>query len=508
MHSLKKGVLAGILSSVWLAILSLLLSPRYVSFLGLDGYALIGLYSTGLAIGGILDFAFSSNVTRELAGMNVSRKNQLAAQNFFYGIEFLYWFCIITLSLFLIALILICGSDWLMSPTIIDDQLSSTLILIIVSLAIQIPVGLYSSVLIGLRKQFDSAVLLVFFGTMRGIIVLLFISIYKANIRDFFILYIAINLLQILWMHKTAWSLLRMPNTQLTFPKKLIARVKYSVNSMFFINCAGVAISQFDKIILALIVPMQSLGYYLLAWSFSSSLTILSSPIAQGFGTHFSELEALKKVSEFKRFVILVFQFTCAVVIPPTLLIAFFSQLIMTMWIGDLADAKISSPILSLLSIGTGAIACVYPLLFAIYAKKDFKMVLKIQIIAFGLSFPFFIFMAIKLGIIGAAFSWAIYGLALLCVYIAKISKKCGGLIYPQMITVFISISLACALIDLLVKTALQSIISSVIVSGYSAYFILLLLLILGWIISFLMIKNLRWYMLNQIKQIKKLYFL
>ncbi|CAM8408158.1 RfbX Membrane protein involved in the export of O-antigen and teichoic acid [Candidatus Methylopumilus universalis] len=508
MHSLKKGVVAGIFSSVWLAVLSLFLSPKYLSYLGLECYALIGLYTTGLAIGGILDFAFSSNVTRELAGMNVSRRNQLAAQNFFYGIEFLYWFCIIVLGLFLFALILVFGSSWLVSATISENKASSILILIILSLVIQVPVGLYSSVLIGFRKQFDSAVTLAFFGTFRGVIVLLSISMFKASISDFFILYIAINLLQMLWMRKVAWSLLRVSNTKLTFPKTLIARIKHSVNSMFFISCAGVAISQFDKIILAFIVPLESLGYYVLAWSFSSSLTILSSPIAQGFGARFSALEALGKASEFKKFVVLVFQFTSAIVIPPTLLIAFFSQLIMTGWISDLAIAKISSPILCLLSIGTGSIACVYPLLFAIYAKQDFKMVLKIQIIAFGLSFPFFIFMAIKLGVLGAAISWAIYGIALLCVYIAKISTRCGGHIFLKMISSFISISLVCALIDLIAKIALLKMSSSVNLTGYSIYFLLSLVLMVSWTASFLMIKNLRDYAFNQIKQIKSLRFL
>ena len=74
MNSLSKNISANLLSNVWLVVLLLLVTPMYVWFLGVESYALIGFYSSWVAILGILDTGISATAMREIAWLE-ARQN-------------------------------------------------------------------------------------------------------------------------------------------------------------------------------------------------------------------------------------------------------------------------------------------------------------------------------------------------------------------------------------------------------------------------------------------------
>src|SRR4051812_24945229 len=65
---LKRNVLANLVASVWIAALTLLITPVQIHLLGIEAYGLIGFIATLQVIVGVLDLGLSSTITREIAG--------------------------------------------------------------------------------------------------------------------------------------------------------------------------------------------------------------------------------------------------------------------------------------------------------------------------------------------------------------------------------------------------------------------------------------------------------
>ena len=55
------------MSNFWLTALLLVFTPIYISFLGMESYALIGLHLTLISIIGVLDTGISATAGRDLA---------------------------------------------------------------------------------------------------------------------------------------------------------------------------------------------------------------------------------------------------------------------------------------------------------------------------------------------------------------------------------------------------------------------------------------------------------
>ena len=64
---LKRNVLANLAGSVWIAALTLLITPIQIHLLGIEAYGLIGFIATLQVVVSVLDFGLSSTITREIA---------------------------------------------------------------------------------------------------------------------------------------------------------------------------------------------------------------------------------------------------------------------------------------------------------------------------------------------------------------------------------------------------------------------------------------------------------
>lgn len=450
MRSLGRGIGAGLLSSGWLAALSLVLAPVYVHLLGIESYGLIGLYTAALAIGGILDVALSATVSREIAWKLARQAERDEIGPLLRSVEIVYWLVVSGLALIFLIAGAVFASDWMHASTLPEEQIEGALTLMLLSLAIQLPSGLYSASLIGLHRQAHAAALLAGFGTLRGVGAALLAWGISNDIRVFFLFHVAVGLIQIAWLRWRTWSYVTAEQAgQPRFDVKSLMTIRHTAGAMFLITAMGMMLSQMDKLVLAFMVPLESLGHYTLAWGLASGLTIIATPIVQGFGARFSALAAAEEYGEMENQINIASQWTYVAVIPPAVAVFLSSESIMLAWVrrADVAEASAGS--LSLITLGTAMVASTYPLLIGMYAKKEFKPVLLVQLVCMLLFLPLLLWLVDSWGIVGAALCWAIYGSVLYVTYLLLMAARHGT---RGLLNTLVSVTLASLVVALPIK--------------------------------------------------------
>ena len=499
MRTLSRGIGAGLVSSGWLAGLSIVLAPIYVHLLGIEGYGLIGLYTAILSIGGLLDLALSATVSREIAWKQARAAEQHEIGPLLHSVEIVYWLVSSGLAVMLLIAAVVFDPDWIRASTLTDEQVEGALALMLLSLAIQLPGGLYSASLIGLHRQAHCAVLLAGFGTLRGVGAALFTWGLSNDIRAFFLFYVVVNLIQLIWLRWQTWSYVKAQGGQPFFAVKYLRSIRQGAGAMFLITAMGMMLSQIDKIVLTFLVPLESLGHYTLAWALASGLTIIATPVVQGFGARFSALVSTYGDREFENQLNIASQLTYALVIPLAVTISLFAKSIMVAWVrdADVASASASATLLPLLALGTAMMACTYPLLIALYAKKEYKPALLVQFFFLLLFFPLLLWLVNSLGVLGAALSWSIYGVSVFATYFILTAVRYGSRLFLGLFRAFISITVTSFIVVWLIMQFLGLVESEVLV-----LLVMGLALAGGWLLSVSVCPDLRHALGNLLKAV------
>lgn len=439
--SLGRGILVGLFSSSWLAFLSLALAPLYIYLLGIESYGLIGLYTAGLAIGGLLDVALSSTVSREISWKKTRPGEQIEIGPLLRSAEIIYWLIVSATVIGVLILGLVYNFHWIQSRGLSEAQVQGALALMLISLGIQIPTGLYSASLIGLNYQARSAMLLGGFGTIRGVGAALLAWSVSSDIRVFFLFHVAMAVMQLVVLREQAWSYVRLLGGRPYFSSKSLQSIRKPVGAMFCITLFGVMLNQGDKLIVAFFLPLEPLGYYSLAWAFAGGLTIISVPVYQGFSVKFSSLASIGRSIELESNLKLALKLTYALVVPLAVAISLYAESILLAWVRNADIAKAAAAVLPLIAIGIMLVACTYPILAVRFAKREFNPVLRLQFVLLILFFPLLFWLIDESGIFGAALCWMLYGTTMYASYLIVTWRQHNKKLMFELLYAFASVT-------------------------------------------------------------------
>ena len=235
-------------------------------------------------------------------------------------------------------------------------------------------------------------------------------------------------------------------------------------------------------------LTLESFGFYMLAWTLASGMSRGVTPLVQAFSPQFTNLVSKGEEEHLARHVRLASQLISTLIIPPSALIVFLSNPILSIWLGSDTTAESVAPILNILVIGTAFASCSFPALSILYSKKRLKPVVKINLICLIVLLPLLILLSFYFGVIGAAFIWFLYGLILYVAY------QTYGLVGLPNTELFKSI-----LRDLIAPSVV-----SFAVAGIAGYllndlnneilfvFLLIVTLLFGWFVAAMACKDLR----------------
>jgi len=441
---LGRNISANLLSNVWSTVLMLLITPLYVSFLGIESYGLIGFYASWIAILGILDTGISATAVREIAWLSARPEDRGRIPSLLRSLEVAYWGAILFIGVGILAWAWFFGGEWFQAKDLPPEALRDALVLMTVSLVVQVPSGLYVGGMMGLQRQVECSSLVALFGTVRGIGAVLILWLISPDIRAFFLWQIVVSALQTGVIRWSLWRRADVAGVPSGFSVKALQSVKGFAGGMILITGLSIAMTQADKLILSRMVPLEMFGFYMLAWIVASGLLRVAIPLIQAFSPHFTELVSRGDEEALAGKVRLASQLMSTLILPPAALIVFFSQPILRIWTGNSSIAAGASPILAIMVVGTVLSACSYPALSILYSRKQLRPVIAVNFISLVVLLPLLVAAVVYFGAMGAVFIWGLYGLTL---YVAYQIYGLRGLpnagVFPSMLRDFVAPCLA-----------------------------------------------------------------
>jgi O-antigen/teichoic acid export membrane protein len=353
MASLGRNLFANYLGKTWSALLSLLLIPIYIKFMGIESYGLIGFYTTLTSIFGILDFGLGATVNREIARRSVKNQSSGSPRDVIRTLEPFYWGIALVSGLTIYFSAPFIATTWITTKELEDSTVFNAVRLMGISLAVQFPVYLYQGGLFGLQKQVLVNVILIITGTIRSLGAIFVLWYFSPTIETFLTwqcVMVSIGTIAFLF---ALWR--NIPET--IKPARFIASIlreiwKYaaaiSVNAMI-----GIVLSQLDKVILSKMLPLKMFGYYTIAGTVASSVWMIIIPFSTAVFPQLVQLHELRKNVELQRLFHRSSQILSFILLPICAVLILFSKEILLVWMNDPLIIKNCYLIVSFLVLGT-----------------------------------------------------------------------------------------------------------------------------------------------------------
>ena len=418
--AVRSNVIASFASNVTTAALTLLSVPLYIGYVGVEAYALVGLFISMQAIFAVLDLGFSAALTRELAGEDrpLAEKRDLLRTA-----EAIYWG--IAAAAAAIGLALAPSlAVYVKSSSIPHETLLENFHLIALCIGLQFPVGMYSASLLGMHRQVLLGVVNIVFAFVRVGGTLIALESVSATPQAIFAWYAISSALQIVVLAASAWASMRASGSRAGVKFETAARLWRFTAGVTGITVMSVLLTQVDKIVLVRILPLESFGYYAIAGVVANSLGRFIQPVFQVYFPRFTQLSSRGDRTLLFEAYHQGSQLISVLVLPVAAVFVFFPREVLTLWQGDSAIVANSSVVLALLTAGSALNA----LLFIPYALQLAHGWTRLHFgaltIGVVLSVPATVLLATRFGGEGAAWVWIAFNAAFLALVVPAAHRR------------------------------------------------------------------------------------
>ncbi len=354
-YSTKVNVVANFIGSLWTALLSIIFVPFYLHYISIEGYGLIGIFTSIQAFTNLLDFGLSPTINTQLARLSVIEGQSQEMHNLKRTLELPNWILAIFIALLLCALSPVIARFWVKSDNLPVETITQAFLIMSVNVAVQFATTFYTGGLMGLQKQVLLNIINIIFGTLRSVGALVVLVLVSPTIQAFLLWQTFIALLQIIVFVTTLkYSLPKAPYKG-RFKKKALRKVLNFATGITGISIGSLVFNQTDKIILSRMLNLETFGYYMLAITISSmAIYMIVGSITHAVYPRFSQFVSAGDESGLREFYHFSSQVVSTFLFPIMLVLAFFSYQILWVWTGKEEIAANSYLILSFMAVGTG----------------------------------------------------------------------------------------------------------------------------------------------------------
>lgn len=352
MASLAKNIVANYLGRGWTFLLSILLIPVYLRFLGIEAYGLVGFYMVLISTLSIFDFGISNTMNRELARLSVNTDSASVQRDLVRTLELIYWGIAILAGVIIILLAPYIAHTWIKAENIPQTTILKTIQLMAIAVALQFPISLYQGGLMGLERQVLVNVILALIGTLRSVGAILVLWLVSPTIEAFFIWQVVSSILGSIVFFAAMWLSLPKHAQEPRFRKKVISGIWKYAAAISANSIIGVVLVQLDKVILSRMLTLRNFGYYCLATTVASAIWMIIVPFNNALFPRFVQLHENKEAQELRVFLHRSAQVLSFVLLPVCALIIVFSKDILFLWMHDISIVQNCHLIVSLLVFG------------------------------------------------------------------------------------------------------------------------------------------------------------
>jgi len=423
---IRQNIIANIIARAWGFISVYLFVPLYLKFLGIEAYGLVGFYSTLLGVFVFADMGFTATLNREMARLSVRNDSAGEMRDLLRTYESTYLCISSVLAVIIWALAPLIAEHWLRAKVLQPHEIAAAIRLMGVSIAFQLPSGLYIGGLMGLQRQVRANSLQIAWGVFRGLGAVLVLWLFSATIFAFALWQLISNAVYCFFARLSLWRALSFSPAQSHPQFKLQVfrdtwRYSAGMVGMAFIYTL---LTQTDKVVVSKMLSLEILGYYTLAGALASVPLMLASPIASAVFPRLTGLVALEDRNSLTRLYHRTCELVAVAIIPAGLTIALFAGDFILAWMGSAIIAQRAGLVASLLLGGQLIQAILVVPYYLALAYGNIRLNLQLGIASVVLITPLLILLIMKYGVVGAGISWLVMNLCTLPPYVYSLHRR------------------------------------------------------------------------------------
>ena len=352
LSQLKLNAIANYAGNICSNLLSFLLVPVYLHYLGVEAYGLIGGFYAVISFIGLLDLGLSATIKREVALRKVIPEKLLTIPDLLRTTEIIYWCTGTVILLLMVLLAQPISTQWINAENIAKATVKWAVIILGLTVAIRWPVTTYRGTLIALEKQVLLNILEGALKTFRELGAVLILVMISPTIIAFLLWQAFIAVLEVLLMMVFAWRNVPKIENRASFKIEILKEIWQFAAGISWTTIVSIILAQIDKILLAKFVSLEQFGYYMLASTLAQKLSIIFQPFVVAISPQLITLAAQPDKQKFINFFHKSSLFISLTVIPVASTFIFFAPIILELWTQSPDVATQASSILAILTFG------------------------------------------------------------------------------------------------------------------------------------------------------------
>lgn len=408
--SLRKNILANYASQLYVTAAGILMVPVYIRYMGAEAYGLVGFFAMLQAWFNLLDMGLTPTMARESARYHGGASTAMEYRRLARALEGVFAVVAVLGGGVLFAMSGAVAARWLNASQLPLEEVTSSLQLMALVVALRWMCGLYRGVITGAEKLVMLSGLNSLVATLRFVAVVPVLIFVSASPRAFFSFQLAVALFELLALAWLAYRLLpSMPHGQGIkwewAPLKPV--LKFSL-SIAFTSSVWVMVTQSDKLVLSKVLPLADYGYYAVAVLAASGIMLVSSPVSSALMPRMARLQVEGQVDGLIAVYRQATQLIAVVALPAALVLVFFPAQVLWAWTGDAILVGKVAPVLRLYAAGYAFLAVGAFPYYLQYAKGDLRLHILGNALFVLTLIPSIVWAASQYGMIGAGWAWLV----------------------------------------------------------------------------------------------------
>ncbi len=405
--SLKHNAMANFIGLGYVTIISIVIFPLYLQYLGSEAYGLVGFFMVLQAWMQLLDMGMSPLLARQAArtrGQNIDNSN---LRKLVRSFELIIFFLSITIVLVISTYSEWIASSWLNVISLDLKKVATSISFMGVIIGLRLFSSLYRSGIQGMENQVWLNVANIILVTFRYFGTLLLLKYVTQDIIHFFIFQLLVGIAEL-------FVLLTMFYRSVPYKSKVGIGLFWDTLKPMLPFAGGIAytavlwvlLTQLDKLILSNILPLSDYGYFSLMAIVAAGIIQLSSPISQAILPRMTFLLSQGNEREMLELYRKSTQLMTVIMFPLAGMIALFSNELLYAWTGDKEAAEWAGPILYWFALGNGVLAVSAFQYYLQFAHGKLRLHIIYTSILVSVQIPIIIYTAFEYGALGVALTW------------------------------------------------------------------------------------------------------
>jgi O-antigen/teichoic acid export membrane protein len=422
-RQLKKNLLANYIGQFYLIIISIIMVPFYLKYMGSEAYGLIGFFTLIQSWMMLLDAGFSPTLLREVARVKSSKSTEKLKEfkYLFHSMETLFFLAASTTALLLFSFSDFLSIHWLKVESLPLEKVSYVISLIGIMVGIRFTTTLYKSAIAGAEELIWLNKVNILIATIRYIGVLFVLHFISSDFQHFFEYQLLVAIAELLTFAIFFYKTMEIGHYIFYFSLNALRPILSFSMGIAYSSIVWIIITQLDKLLLSGILSLKEYGYFSILTVIANGIIQIASPITKALLPRMSALYAENNLKEMIVIYRQTSQIFAILLFSVTAIITLFSYQLLFAWTGDKEAAEWGKNVLIWYTLGNALLTFSGFAFYIQFVYGNLKMHLRFYTFLLIFLSPLIAYTTYTYGAEGMAKLWFFFSLSTFIIWVAWI---------------------------------------------------------------------------------------